>query len=150
MNFLNNFKNLKNDFWKCGCALRLSEFQLFKNSLKVKEISRGTSFKSWNSGLFAHIHTCMSIHPWPGNTHAYSMPGTSVHKQEDGTGEKCDQNLQYWEWIHVYVRLSPVAVHLKLTTLLSVILQHKVKSFKTEINTFLLKLFLNVEWMISQ
>ena len=37
------------------------------------------------------------------------------------------------EWIHVYVWLSPFAVHLKLSHCLSAILQYKIKSLKKEI-----------------
>ena len=47
------------------------------------------------------------------------------------------------EWIHVYVWLSPFAVHLKLSHCLSAILQYKIKSLKKEIENHP---FIDINW----
>lgn len=86
MNFSNNLEILKMAFEQVGVLWSILKFHLFKDSLKVKEISRGTSFKSWNSGLFAHthVHACTrTIHSWPGATVTSSPPGTPIYKQEE-------------------------------------------------------------------
>ena len=86
MNFSNNLEILKMAFEKVGVLWGILKFHVFKDSLKVKEISRGTSFKSWNSGPFAHIHVhacTRTIHSWPGATLTSSPPGTPIYKQEE-------------------------------------------------------------------